>query len=165
VTGISVPGNRTPRTGSVGCTSLSGAGRALASTRGTRVSPENELLALVAAAEADSEHPVAAAVMAGAHDRGINLPAGTDFDSITGKGVRARVAGHAVLLGTATLLAENGIDTGELEPISVELAAAGKTPVLAAVDDQPAGVSPSPTPSRTTLSRRSPPCASCACRS
>src|SRR6516225_3048502 len=101
---------------------------------------ENELLMLVAAAEADSEHPIAGAVVAGARGRGINIPAVSAFDSITGKGVRATVAGLTVLVGTATLLAENGIDTAELEHISADLAAAGKTPILAAVDSHPAGV-------------------------
>ncbi|CAM3280249.1 copper-translocating P-type ATPase [Mycobacterium intermedium] len=100
----------------------------------------DELLRLVAAAEADSEHPIASAVVAGARDRGIDLPATTDFVSITGKGVKATIAGHAVLVGTATLLAENGLDTTELERISADLAAEGKTPILAAVDGRSAGV-------------------------
>jgi len=101
---------------------------------------KNELLMLVAAAEADSEHPIASAVVAGACDRSISLLAVSAFDSITGKGVRATVAGLTVLVGTATLLAENGIDTAELEHISTDLAAGGKTPILAAVDSHPAGV-------------------------
>ena len=62
------------------------------------------------------------------------------FASITGKGVRATVPGHTVLVGTAGLLAEADIDTTELEQISARLAAAGKTPILAAVDGQAAGV-------------------------
>ena len=65
---------------------------------------------MVAAAEADSEHPMATAVVAGARDRGISIPAAEDFASITGKGVRATVTGHTVLVGTATLLTENGTD-------------------------------------------------------
>ena len=101
---------------------------------------ENELLMLVAAAEADSEHPIASAVVAGARSRDISIPPVTAFNSITGKGVRATVAGLKVLVGTATLLNENGIDTAELEHISADLAAAGKTPILAAVDSHPAGV-------------------------
>ena len=101
---------------------------------------EDELLAVVAAAEADSEHPVATAVVAAARQRGISIPAAEDFTSITGKGVRATVTGHTVLVGTATLLTENGTDTSELEQISARLAAAGKTPILAAVHGHPAGV-------------------------
>lgn len=113
---------------------------ALTDVRVTGALTENELLTVVAAAEADSEHPIASAVVAGARDRGIKVPAVSGFESITGKGVRATVAGLAVLVGTAALLAENGIDTAELEHISADLAAAGKTPILAAVDGHPAGV-------------------------
>jgi Cu+-exporting ATPase len=113
---------------------------ALTDVRVTGTLAEDELLTLVAAAEADSEHPIASAVVAGAGDRGLTLPAVSAFDSITGKGVRATVAGMGVLVGTATLLAENGVDTTELEHISAELAAEGKTPILAAVDGSPAGV-------------------------
>ncbi|WAJ46630.1 heavy metal translocating P-type ATPase [Mycobacterium sp. Aquia_216] len=113
---------------------------ALTDVRVTGAVTESELLMLVAAAEADSEHPIASAVVTGARDRSINLPAVSAFESVTGKGVRATVAGLSVLVGTATLLAENGIDTAELEHIGAELAAAGKTPILAAVDSHPAGV-------------------------
>jgi P-type Cu+ transporter len=100
----------------------------------------DELLGLVAAAEADSEHPLATAVVAGARDRGLPLPASAGFDSITGKGVQATVAGHGVLVGTSRLLADAGISSAELDNAAVRLAAEGKTPVLAAVDGQPAGV-------------------------
>ncbi|WP_340681405.1 heavy metal translocating P-type ATPase [Amycolatopsis coloradensis] len=101
---------------------------------------EAELLTLVAAVEADSEHPLATAVVAGARDRGLTVPTATGFGSITGKGVRAVVAGRAVLVGTARLLTDAGMDTGALEPISVRLSGEGKTPILAAVDGRPAGV-------------------------
>src|SRR6516225_7311835 len=101
---------------------------------------EEELLTLTAAAEADSEHPLGAALVAGAHDRGLTLPAAAGFDSITGKGVQATVAGHTVLVGTARLLAGAGIDPGGLQSAAAELSADGKTPVLAAIDGEPAGV-------------------------
>jgi hypothetical protein len=60
---------------------------ALTDVQVTGTVPEKELLALVTAAEADSEHLIASAVVAGARDRGINVPAATDFGSITGMGV------------------------------------------------------------------------------
>jgi len=101
---------------------------------------EEELLTLTAAAEADSEHPLGAALVAGAHDRGLTLPAAAGFDSITGKGVQATVVGHTVLVGTARLLAGAGIDPGVLEGAAAELSADGKTPVLAAIDGESAGV-------------------------
>ncbi|GAA4488528.1 hypothetical protein GCM10023094_48540 [Rhodococcus olei] len=101
---------------------------------------EDELLTLVAAAESDSEHPLATAIVAGARDRGHSIPTSEDFTSITGKGVRATVAGRTVLVGTAKLLAEAAVDTSELDPVSIRLSAEGKTPILTAIDDEPAGV-------------------------
>ncbi|EKX68439.1 heavy metal translocating P-type ATPase [Streptomyces ipomoeae] len=101
---------------------------------------ETLLLRLVAGAEADSEHPLAQAVITGVRDRGIRPPAATGFDSVTGKGVQATVDGRAVLVGTARLLGDVGIDTTTLAPVAARLSAEGKTPVLAAVDGRPAGV-------------------------
>jgi Cu+-exporting ATPase len=101
---------------------------------------EEELLTLTATAETDSEHPLGAAIAAGAHDRGLTLPTAAGFNSITGKGVQATVAGHTVLVGTARLLAGAGIDPSVLQSVAAELSADGKTPVLAAIDGEPAGV-------------------------
>ncbi|MFI7061732.1 heavy metal translocating P-type ATPase [Kribbella sp. NPDC050124] len=101
---------------------------------------EPELLKLVAGAEADSEHPLAAAVVAGARERGIPPSNAAAFDSVTGKGVQATVDGHAVLVGNARLLADVGIEATELQVAADELSAQGKSPVLAAIDGRPAGV-------------------------
>jgi P-type Cu+ transporter len=101
---------------------------------------ETELLTLVAAAEADSEHPLAAAVVACARERDLTPPAATSFESVTGKGIRARVAGRQILVGTSRLLAEDGIDTAGLDTVADGFAARGKTPILAAVDGRAAGV-------------------------
>ncbi|MBC9713918.1 heavy metal translocating P-type ATPase [Streptomyces sp. TRM66268-LWL] len=98
------------------------------------------LLALVAAAEADSEHPLATAIVAAARQSRLTVPVASGFDSITGKGVQATVDGRAVLAGTARLLADVGIHTGELTLIAEEFSTQGMTPVLAAVDGRAAGV-------------------------
>ncbi len=98
------------------------------------------LLTLVAAAEADSEHPLGAAIVADARERGLTPPAAAGFDSITGKGVQATVAGHAVLAGTARLLADAGIDVTALTGTAARLSAEGKTPVLVAIDGRLAGL-------------------------
>ena len=100
----------------------------------------NELLALIAAAERDSEHPLAAAIVAGAEERGLDIPRSTTFESITGQGVRAQVDGRAVLVGSLRMLTEAGIDTSSLSAGMESLAVDGKTPMLAAVNGRPGGV-------------------------
>ncbi|OLZ62734.1 copper-translocating P-type ATPase [Streptomyces amritsarensis] len=101
-----------------------------------------ELLRLVAAAEEPSEHPLGQAVVAGTRERGVTSPTDSvsDFDSVTGQGVRATVDGHAVLVGSPRLLAGAGIDTGALSTEAARLSAEGKTPVLVGIDGRPAGV-------------------------
>jgi len=99
-----------------------------------------EVLALVAAVEIFSEHPLATAIVAGARERKLNLEQATAFDSITGQGVRALVGGQEVLVGNRRLLAGAGIDPGPLDSDSQRLAADGKSPMLVAVDGLPAAV-------------------------
>jgi P-type Cu+ transporter len=101
---------------------------------------EDELLRLVASAERSSEHPLGEAIVRGAASRGLALADPADFQSVTGKGVRVSVDGHAVLVGNARLLADAGIDTVTLEARAATLSEQGKTPMLVAVDGAPAGV-------------------------
>ncbi|NUR14844.1 heavy metal translocating P-type ATPase [Terrabacter sp. C0L_2] len=100
----------------------------------------DEMLALVAAVEGSSEHPLAAAIVTGAHERGLDLPTVAAFDSITGQGVRALVSGREVLVGNMRLLTGAGIDASSLADTQERLARDGKTPILVAVDGVPAGV-------------------------
>ena len=101
---------------------------------------ETEFLALAAAAETGSEHPIGAAIVAAAATRGIALGEVKSFQALPGLGVQATVNGRQVLLGNPALLLEQGIDLDSLADPGKELAARGKTPVFAAVDGQAAGV-------------------------
>ncbi|HLR93385.1 MAG TPA: HAD-IC family P-type ATPase, partial [Jiangellaceae bacterium] len=71
---------------------------------------QDELLALAAAAEADSEHPLARAITAAAKERGLHVPRASDFSASTAVGVTATVDGRRVAVGRPNLLAEHGLD-------------------------------------------------------
>jgi P-type Cu+ transporter len=101
---------------------------------------EDELLRLVASAERSSEHPLGRAIVRGAEERRIAFVEPDEFDSVTGRGIDARVDGHGVLVGTGQLLVERGIDASRLEPEAARLAEQGKTAIYSAVDGHPAGV-------------------------
>ena len=101
---------------------------------------EEELLALVASAERSSEHPLAEAIVRGATQRSIELTEPVDFESVTGKGIRTTVGSHSVLVGTARLLTEEGVDTAALDAQASQLESEGKTAMRVAVDGAPAGL-------------------------
>jgi Cu+-exporting ATPase len=101
---------------------------------------EDDLLRLVASAERSSEHPLGAAIVAGAGESHLEVPEPAEFDSVTGQGIRASVDGHQVVVGNRQLLAGVGIDPSELDADMDRLSADGKTPMLVAVDGEPAGV-------------------------
>ena len=101
---------------------------------------DDDLLRLVASAERSSEHPLGAAIVTGAEERGLQLAEPTEFDSVTGQGLRAVVDGRQVLVGNRRLLDGAGIDASGLEAHANRLSADGKTPMLAAVDGAAAGV-------------------------
>ncbi len=101
---------------------------------------QNALLRLAASAERVSEHPLGAAVVRGAEERGIALIDALDFDSVTGQGIRATVDGHRLLIGNARLLTAAGVATGALEEAAARLAEDGKSPILVAIDELPGGV-------------------------
>ena len=98
------------------------------------------MLALVAGVERASEHPLAAAIVAGAEERGLDIPTASDFQSVTGKGVAATVDGRAVVIGTRHLLDSLGIDPGEWPQRAEVLRAEGQTVMFVAVDGQAAGL-------------------------
>ena len=92
---------------------------------------DESVLGLVAAAETDSEHPLAEAIVRFARDRGVDIPPHSDFESVTGGGVRCVVDGRRVLVGSARFLSEEGV---EVPDGADGLASSGMTCILAAVD-------------------------------
>ncbi|MEX1169106.1 MAG: heavy metal translocating P-type ATPase [Chloroflexota bacterium] len=102
---------------------------------------EARILALVAAAERGSEHPLGAAIVREAiESRGMDLADATDFEAVAGGGIRATVDGVSVLVGRPGFLQSFGIDTGPLDGVADALAADGKSPVYAAFDGRLATV-------------------------
>ncbi|MBO6784145.1 MAG: HAD-IC family P-type ATPase, partial [Alphaproteobacteria bacterium] len=87
-----------------------------------------------------SEHPLAAAIVAAAEAENLELTEASDFEAVTGKGVRGTVSGRAVALGNARLLADLGVDTGDWPARADALRAEGETVMLVAVDGAMAGI-------------------------
>jgi P-type Cu+ transporter len=102
--------------------------------------PEDELLRLVASAERSSEHPLAQAIVRGAEERGLRLSDPSEFESVTGKGIRVTVDGKRLLVGNLRLLTDADLDVAELEGDAERLSGEGKTPMFVAVDEVPAGL-------------------------
>jgi Cu+-exporting ATPase len=100
----------------------------------------DEVLRLAAGLERASEHPLAAAIVKGAEAKGLPIPAASDFQSVTGKGVVGRVEGEQVVLGNTSLLTDHGIGTGSLQGSVEERQREGQTVMLAATDGRLAGL-------------------------
>jgi P-type Cu+ transporter len=100
----------------------------------------NELLRLVASLERGSEHPLAAAIVKGAEERGLKLSTATDFISETGKGVVGSINGKRVAVGNQALFVSLGIDPGDLPGRADELRKEGQGVMLIAVDGRAAGL-------------------------
>jgi Cu+-exporting ATPase len=98
------------------------------------------VLELAAGLELNSEHPLAAAIVAGARARGVAVPAAARFESLTGKGVSGEVNGRRVALGNAALMRSAGIDAGALADRADRLRADGATVMFLAVDGGLAGL-------------------------
>jgi Cu2+-exporting ATPase len=101
---------------------------------------EPELLRLVAAAERDSEHPLAQAIVAAAQERGLDPSAADGFTAVPGEGALATVEGKRLVAGNARLLAREGVSLDGLAQPAAELAGQGRTTVQVALDGRAAGV-------------------------
>ncbi|MDP2445366.1 HAD-IC family P-type ATPase, partial [Pseudomonas sp.] len=100
----------------------------------------NEVLALVAAVETRSEHPIAEAIVAAAKQRDITLAPVDDFDATPGFGVSAKVAGRTVAVGADRFMTQLGLDVSSFLPTAKRLGEQGKSPLYAAIDGRLAAV-------------------------
>jgi Cu+-exporting ATPase len=101
---------------------------------------EDDILRLAAALEQGSEHPLAAAIVAGARERGVVIPPAVDFESLTGRGVSGIVEGRPVLLGNASLFQDRGVESAPLVARADALRRDGHTSMFVAVDGRAAGM-------------------------
>lgn len=101
---------------------------------------ETEILRFAASLERLSEHPLAAAIVAGAKARSIDVPEPTNFTSVTGKGITGEVSGHNVALGNVKLLDDIGVKSSDVMKRADEFRADGATALFVAVDGKVAGV-------------------------
>ena len=99
-----------------------------------------EVLRLAASLDQGSEHPLAAAIVNEARERGLALSEAESFESASGIGVRGRVAGRALALGNHALMAEEGVDVGGLLPQAESLRAEGASVMFLAVEGRAAGL-------------------------
>jgi len=102
--------------------------------------PENEILQLAASVERASEHPLAAAIVRAAKERGLELVAVEGFDSSSGKGASGNVNGKAIVLGNSTYLTSLDIETSSLATEAERLRGDGATVINMAIDGKLAGL-------------------------
>jgi Cu+-exporting ATPase len=101
---------------------------------------EGDILAMAASLERSSEHPLAAAIVAAAKEAGAASQDAADFASVTGKGVTGKVGRRSVGLGNAKLMADLGVQLGDLEAQADVLRGEGATALFVAIDGKPGGV-------------------------
>jgi Cu2+-exporting ATPase len=112
--------------------------------------PEADLLRLAASAERASEHPLAAAIIAGARERSLALSEPADFEAIAGFGLRADVEGHRVLVGNRRLMERERLSLDGLPEAAERLAEAGKTAMYVGIDGAIAGLVAATDPIRSS---------------
>jgi len=100
----------------------------------------NQVLGQIAAVESRSEHPIARAIVDAAKEEGIAIPSLSDFDSVTGMGVKAVVNGVNIEVGADRYMRELGLDTGVFAATAERLASEGKSPLYAAIGGKLAAI-------------------------
>ncbi len=99
-----------------------------------------QVLALVAAAESRSEHPIARAIVAAAQEANLNLMPVETFEALTGLGLRAQVDGKALLVGSDSLMRQQNLDPSVFAETAERLADQGRTPLYVAIDNKLAAI-------------------------
>lgn len=101
---------------------------------------EIEVLRLASSLERGSEHPLAEAIVRGAEERNVDMANATDFEAITGKGVKGKVDGHDVALGNSKLISDMGLDSGALVETANARRDEGETVMFVVLDGAIAGL-------------------------
>jgi len=102
---------------------------------------EDDLLFTAASVEQNSEHPLAAAIVHGAKERGVKLQGVADFNSVTGGGVVGKIGEREIAVGKLKFLQDRGVtDLGAIEPKATVLQAEGQTAMFVAIDGKAAGI-------------------------
>lgn len=100
----------------------------------------DEVLALVAAIETRSEHPIAEAIVAAAKEKGISFAAIEEFEAVPGFGVSAKVGGRSVSVGADRFMKQLGLEVSHFQPTALRLGEQGKSPLYAAIDGRLAAI-------------------------
>jgi P-type Cu+ transporter len=108
--------------------------------KSARDSGETEILRLAASLERSSEHPLAGAIIAAAHEKGVPLDPVSGFESVTGQGIRGSISGRQVAIGNNRLMEGISVPFGDLQAEAEALRAEGQTVMFIAVDGRPAGL-------------------------
>jgi len=101
---------------------------------------DGDVLTFAAALERMSEHPLAEAIVEGAHNAGLTIPEAKNVSAVTGHGITGTLNERHILIGTSKYLRENGVVTDGLKDIADIYTPQGKTPIMIAIDGKPAGV-------------------------
>lgn len=101
---------------------------------------ENHFLQLIGSAERQSEHPLAQAIVQGVKEKGIELKEPSEFEAVPGFGIKARIEGKEILVGTRKLMKQHGIEIQQALENMNTLEQQGKTAMLVAIDQQFTGI-------------------------